>query len=195
MNQHPVSPWNIPNALTVFRILGVPIFGYFLLVDGGESIEMRIWATLIFSVLMITDRIDGSIARKYQLITDFGKIADPIADKALTGMAFIGLSIIGGIWWWVTILILVREWGITFMRFGMMKYQVMPASQGGRVKTVTQTAAIIGYLLPVELWTGWWASGLQWVAHILLAVALFVTLITGIWYVRDAVNLRKDQQA
>lgn len=194
MNQHPVSPWNIPNALTVLRILGVPIFGYFLLVDAGESIEMRIWATLIFSALMITDRIDGSIARKYQLVTDFGKIADPIADKALTGMAFIGLSIIGGIWWWVTILILLREWGITFMRLGMMKYQVMPASQGGRIKTVTQTAAITGYLLPLELWTGWWATGLLWVAHILLAVALFVTLITGIWYVRDAVNLRKDQQ-
>lgn len=195
MNQHPVSPWNIPNALTVIRILGVPLFGYFMLVDGGESVEMRLWATAIFSLLMITDRVDGAIARKYQLITDFGKIADPIADKALTGMAFIGLSIIGGIWWWVTILILVREWGITLMRFGMMKYQVMPASQGGRIKTVTQTAAIIGYLLPLELWNGWWATGLQWIAHILLAAALLVTLITGLWYVRDAVNLRKDQRA
>jgi CDP-diacylglycerol--glycerol-3-phosphate 3-phosphatidyltransferase len=110
------SNWNVPNALTTLRIVMVPFFAWALLVDGGESVLWRCVAWAIFAVAMITDKIDGDLARKHNLVTNFGKIADPIADKALTGMAFIGLSIIGEIWWWVTIIVLVREWSVTLMR-------------------------------------------------------------------------------
>ena len=99
----------------------VPFFGWALLIDGGDSIAWRCVAFAIFVVAMITDKIDGDIARKHDLITDFGKIADPIADKAVTGMAFIGLSIVGDIWWWVTIVVLLREWSVTLLRLSILK--------------------------------------------------------------------------
>lgn len=194
MNHTQASALNLPNALTVFRILGVPFFGWVLLSDAGSDPRMRVIATVVFIVLMITDRIDGDLARKHNLVTNFGKIADPIADKALTGMAFIGLSIIGVLWWWVTIVILLREWGITLLRFVVMKHGVMPASQGGRIKTTLQSMAITGYLLPFDLWDGAWAVSLQWVAHVLMAGALAVTLITAVWYVRDAIVLRRESK-
>ena len=127
------SNWNVPNALTTLRILMVPFFGWALLVDGGQSPEWRWVAYALFVLAMITDKVDGDLARKHGLITDFGKIADPIADKALTGMAFVGLSIVGDLWWWVTIVVLVREWGITFMRFWLIRHGVvMPAGRGGK---------------------------------------------------------------
>ena len=103
-----VSNWNLPNALTTLRIILVPFFGWALLVDGGDSVVWRVVAWVIFVLAMITDKVDGDIARSRNLVTDFGKIADPIADKALTGMAFVGLSIVGELWWWVTILVLIR---------------------------------------------------------------------------------------
>ena len=105
----PPSNLNIANALTVLRIVGVPVFGWLLLTESGDDVGFRIWAFVAFILLMITDRIDGDIARSRGLVTNFGKLADPIADKALTGMAFVGLSIIGVLWWWVTIVLLVRE--------------------------------------------------------------------------------------
>lgn len=192
----PPSPWNLPNALTVLRISGVPLFGWLLLSHGGEDTTWRVWAFVTFSLLMLTDRIDGDIARARGLVTDFGKIADPIADKALTGMAFIGLAIIAGTWWFwaIVIVILVREWGITLMRFVVMKYGVMPASQGGRIKTTLQALAIGGLVLPFELWDGTWATVLHWTAVALLVVALAVTLVTAVWYVRDAIALRRGQK-
>ncbi len=113
----PVSNWNIANALTVARIVMVPVFGWLLLHGGGQAPAWRWWALLVFVVAMATDRLDGELARSRGLITDFGKLADPIADKALTGMAFIGLSLIGHLWWWVTIVVLAREIGITLLRF------------------------------------------------------------------------------
>ena len=103
-----VSNWNLPNVLTGLRIVMVPFFAWALLIDGGDSITWRCVAFVIFVVAMITDKIDGDLARKHNLITNFGKIADPIADKAITGMAFVGLSVIGALWWWVTVLVLVR---------------------------------------------------------------------------------------
>ena len=103
----------------------MPFFGWALLVDGGDSVLWRWVAFAIFVVAMVTDKIDGDIARKRNLVTNFGKIADPIADKAITGMAFIGLSIIGDIWWWVTIVVLVREWGVTLLRLSVLKYVVI----------------------------------------------------------------------
>lgn len=191
------SPWNLPNALTVLRIAGVPLFGWILLNHGGEDTTWRVWAFVTFALLMVTDRIDGDIARARGLVTNFGKIADPIADKALTGMAFIGLAIIFNTWWFwaVVIVILVREWGITLMRFVVIKYGVMPASQGGRIKTSLQALAIGGLILPFELWDGWWATALHVGALVLLFAALAVTLVTALWYIRDAIALRRAHQA
>ena len=193
------SNLNVPNALTVLRILGVPVFGWLLLTQGGEDVSMRVWAFVAFCLLMITDRIDGDIARAKGLVTNFGKLADPIADKALTGMAFVGLAIILNDiypWFWaVTIILLVREWGITLMRFVVKKYGVMPASQGGRIKTTLQSIAIGGYVLPLEIWANTVSDVLRWGVHITMAVAVGFTLVTAVHYVRDAIHLRREQKA
>jgi CDP-diacylglycerol--glycerol-3-phosphate 3-phosphatidyltransferase len=189
------SNLNIANALTVLRIAGVPVFGWLLLHDGGADTSWRLWACLAFALLMITDRIDGDIARKYNLVTDFGKLADPIADKALTGMAFVGLSLIGVLWWWVTILVLAREWGITAMRFYVKRYGVMAASPGGKLKTTAQAVALAGYCLPLEIWGDSLSDSLRWCAHLLMAVAVTFTVVTGLQYVRDARNLRAAARA
>ncbi len=144
-----VSNWNLPNALTTLRIVLVPFFGWALLVDGGESVLWRMVAFVIFVVAMITDKIDGDIARSRGLITNFGKIADPIADKAITGMAFIGLSIVGDIWWWVTIVVLAREWSVTLLRLSILKSVVMQAADLGKLKTTVQGVALGILLLPL----------------------------------------------
>ena len=146
---HGTTNWNVPNALTTLRILMVPFFGWALLVDGGESVTWRIVAFAIFLAAMITDKVDGDIARKHNLITNFGKIADPIADKALTGMAFVGLSLIGELWWWVTIVVLLREWSVTLLRLSIMKHVVLAANKSGKLKTVLQTVALCGFILPL----------------------------------------------
>jgi CDP-diacylglycerol--glycerol-3-phosphate 3-phosphatidyltransferase len=191
----PPSNLNIANALTVLRIVGVPVFGWLLLSESGDDIGFRLWAWVAFMLLMATDRIDGDIARSRGLVTNFGKLADPIADKALTGMAFVGLSIIGVLWWWVTIVLLVREWGITVMRFVVKKYGVMPASQGGRIKTTLQAVAIGGYLLPFEIWDNTISHVLRWITHVTMAAALAITLITAVQYVRDAIAMRREQKS
>ena len=108
-----VSVWNLPNALTVLRIVLVPVFVVVLLTDDGASTSMRIWAALIFAVAVATDWLDGDLARRQGLVTDFGKIADPIADKALIGAALICLSLLGELAWWITVVIMVREIGVT----------------------------------------------------------------------------------
>jgi CDP-diacylglycerol--glycerol-3-phosphate 3-phosphatidyltransferase len=127
-------------------------------------------------------------------VTDFGKLADPIADKALTGMAFIGLAIIFDSWlfWTITVLVLVREWGITAMRFAVKKYGVMPASKGGKLKTMLQAIALCGYVLPLELWDNVGADALRWATHVVMAAAVAQTLWTGAVYVRDAAVLRRE---
>ncbi|WOQ18463.1 CDP-diacylglycerol--glycerol-3-phosphate 3-phosphatidyltransferase [Raineyella sp. W15-4] len=183
------SPWNVPNALTVLRILLVPLFGWMLLAHP-EAAGWR-WATTgVFVLAMATDFVDGRLARSHNLITSFGKLMDPIADKALTGMAFIGLSIIGELWWWVTIVILLREWGITVMRFFILKYGVMAANRGGKLKTMTQSAALVLYLLPLP------AAGLSFggivevVSWVLMAAAFLLTVLTGLDYLREAARMR-----
>ncbi|MDX6367453.1 MAG: CDP-diacylglycerol---glycerol-3-phosphate 3-phosphatidyltransferase [Nocardioidaceae bacterium] len=192
------SNWNLPNGLTTLRIVLVPLFGWVLLMDGGQSSGLRIWAFVVFLVAILTDRIDGDIARRRNLVTDFGKLMDPIADKALTGMAFVGLSIIGELWWWVTIAVLGREWGVTLLRFWVIRYGVMPASRGGKLKTTLQAVALCGLILPLrELHGGWRpiGQGLWWVAVVLMVAAVVTTLVTGVEYVRDAVRLRREGQA
>jgi CDP-diacylglycerol--glycerol-3-phosphate 3-phosphatidyltransferase len=177
------SPWNVPNALTAFRIVLVPLFAWMLLAHPDEA-WWRFFTAVVFTVAILTDTLDGHLARKHNIITRFGKLADPIADKALTGMAFIGLSIIGELWWWVTLTILIREWGITIMRFVVLRYGVMAAGRGGKVKTVVQAVAVIMYLLPLPGWA-------HVIAVVVMGVALLITVVTGLDYIRDAVRLRR----
>ncbi|MFS3130492.1 CDP-diacylglycerol--glycerol-3-phosphate 3-phosphatidyltransferase [Nocardioides sp. Bht2] len=184
-----VSNWNLPNALTTLRIVMVPFFGWALLHDGGDSVTWRLVAFALFAVAMITDKIDGDIARARGLITNFGKIADPIADKAITGMAFIGLSITGDIWWWVTILVLLREWSVTLLRLSIMKNVVIAAAQSGKIKTALQAVALGGLVLPFMQVDGWLdvpGEVLYYASHVLLAGAVAMTLWSGYEFFRDA---------
>ena len=189
------SNWNLPNALTTLRIVLVPLFGWLLLMDGGQNSVLRIWAFVVFLVAILTDRIDGDIARRRNMVTDFGKLMDPIADKALTGMAFVGLSIIGELWWWVTILVLVREWGITLLRLWVIRYGVMAAGSGGKLKTVLQSVALGAFILPLKILEDEWgsfATVLWWMAAALMAAAITLTVVTGVDYVVKALAVRRE---
>jgi len=179
----PVPVMNIANALTVFRIILVPIFLIALFVDGGESTTWRIVAAVIFAVAALTDRYDGRVARERGLITDFGKLADPIADKALIGAALIGLSILDILPWWVTAVILARELWVTALRFWVLRHRVIPASRGGKLKTLLQAVSIGLYLLPLG---GAW----QVAADIIMGVALVITVLTGLDYTWQAWSAR-----
>ena len=197
------SNWNLPNLLTTLRIVLVPFFGWALLVDGGESGGWRTVAWVLFAVAMITDKIDGDIARARNLVTDFGKIADPIADKAITGMALVGLSIVGDVWWWVTIVVLVREWSVTLLRLSVLSKVVIAAKDLGKLKTTVQAVALAGLVLPLrdpDLPTYLQGTGevLFYVSQALLAVAVALTLWSGwefyrdVWRQRHALRGRTD---
>jgi CDP-diacylglycerol--glycerol-3-phosphate 3-phosphatidyltransferase len=180
------SNLNLPNMLTTLRIALVPFFGIALLIDGGDSISWRLVAFGIFVVAMVTDKIDGDIARKRGLITDFGKIADPIADKAMTGMAFVGLAIIyDNPWWWaVTIVVLVREWSVTLLRLSILKRMVIAADQLGKLKTTFQVIGLSGLVLPLldpdlPEWMQTPCEVLFYLALVFVAVAVALTLISG----------------
>jgi CDP-diacylglycerol--glycerol-3-phosphate 3-phosphatidyltransferase len=175
---------NIANALTVGRLLLVPVFVAALFVDDGHDAGWRVVAWAVFAVASFTDRIDGELARRRGLVTAFGQIADPIADKALTGAALIGLSALGDLPWWVTVVVLVREVGVTALRFWVIRHGVIPASRGGKVKTALQGVAIGLYVLPL---TGVAASVRWW----LMAAAVVVTVATGADYVARALRLRR----
>ena len=188
------SNWNLPNALTTLRIVMVPFFGYALLHDGGDSITWRLIAFTLFVAAMITDKIDGDIARARNLVTDCGKIADPIADKAITGMAFIGLSIVGDIWWWVTILVLAREWSVTLLRLSILKDVVMPASQLGKIKTTLQAVALSGLCLPLLQVDGALdlvGEILFYLSQVLLAGAVAMTMWSGFEFYRDVLRQKR----
>lgn len=175
---------NLPNALTVLRLAVVPVLAVLLLTDGGMDDARRYWATLFFGLAIITDRYDGMIARRTGQVTEFGKLADPIADKALTGTALIGLSVLSLLAWWVTLTILVREVGVTLLRFWVIRHGVIAASRGGKAKTVVQALAIGLYILPLE---GVLADIRWWV----MAAALVLTVLTGLDYVYRALALRR----
>jgi CDP-diacylglycerol--glycerol-3-phosphate 3-phosphatidyltransferase len=182
--------WNLPNILTMIRIALVPFFVWFLIADApGLRSEAGVWrwaAILAFAVAIYTDKLDGDIARSRNLVTDFGKIADPIADKLLIGSALVMLSVLSELPWWVTVLILVREWGVTALRFFVIRYGVIPASRGGKLKTVVQTAAIFLYLLPLGSFAPW----LVWVAFAVMMAAVVITVWTGVEYVVEALRIR-----
>ncbi|HET6860722.1 MAG TPA: CDP-diacylglycerol--glycerol-3-phosphate 3-phosphatidyltransferase [Streptomyces sp.] len=178
------SLWNIANILTMVRLLLVPGFVLLLFHNGGYDPAWRSFAWAAFAVAMITDLFDGHLARRYNLVTDFGKIADPIADKAIMGAALICLSVLGDLPWWVTGVILFRELGITLMRFWVIRHAVIPASRGGKMKTLIQGIAVGMYVLAL---TGPLASLRFWV----MAAAVVLTVVTGLDYVRQAVLLRR----
>jgi CDP-diacylglycerol--glycerol-3-phosphate 3-phosphatidyltransferase len=179
-----VSVWNIANILTMVRLVLVPAFVALMLADGGHDPAWRAFAWAAFTVAMITDLFDGELARRYDLITDFGKLADPIADKAIMGAALICLSSLGDLHWWVTVVILARELGITLMRFWVIRHGVIPASRGGKMKTLFQGVAVGMYVLAL---TGPLASLRWWV----MGMAVLLTVATGADYVRQAVLLRR----
>ncbi|HVF03913.1 MAG TPA: CDP-diacylglycerol--glycerol-3-phosphate 3-phosphatidyltransferase [Frankiaceae bacterium] len=175
---------NIANALTFLRLLLVPVFVVVLFAGDGHRTGWRLWAFAVFFVASVTDRIDGDLARSRGLVTPVGQIADPIADKALTGAALVGLSLLGDLPWWVTVLVMVREVGVTLLRFWVIRHGVIPASRGGKLKTVLQGLAIGLYVLPLA---GVFASLRWW----LMAAAVAVTVVTGADYVARAVTLRR----
>ncbi|MEU1508189.1 CDP-diacylglycerol--glycerol-3-phosphate 3-phosphatidyltransferase [Kitasatospora sp. NPDC005748] len=177
--------WNIANMLTMLRLLLVPVFVALLFADGGHDPKWRAVAWATFAVAMITDLFDGELARRKGLVTDFGKIADPIADKAIMGSALIGLSVLGDLPWWVTVVILARELGITVMRFWVIRYGVIPASRGGKLKTLTQGIAVGMYVLEL---TGWLATA----RAVLMAFAVLLTVGTALDYVGQALRLRRE---
>jgi CDP-diacylglycerol---glycerol-3-phosphate 3-phosphatidyltransferase len=179
-----VSTWNLANALTGLRLALVPVVGWLLLHDDGARPAWRLAALAAFALASVTDRFDGELARKRGLVTDVGKIADPIADKALIGMALVGLSVLAELPWWVTAVVMVREIGVTALRFVVIRHGVMPASRGGKVKTFLQALAIALYLLP----PGWVPHV---VAELVMAAAVLVTVVTGVDYVLRAVRLRR----
>ena len=180
-----VSLYNPANILTAVRIVLVPVFLYLVVASQLSGTGSRIAACLVFCVASATDFVDGWIARRWSLVTSFGKVADPIADKALTGTALVLLSAYDRLPWWVTVAILIREWGVTALRFFVIRYGIIPASRGGKLKTVLQIAAIAWYLWPVP-------HPADMVGPWLMGAALVVTMVTGGDYVVQAVRLRRD---
>lgn len=179
----PASSGNVANIITVVRILMAPLFIWLLLQDGGQNGVLRYVAAGLFILAIATDSLDGHLARDRNLITDAGIILDPIADKLLIGGALVMLSILGELWWWVTIVILVRELGITAFRFAVLKKRVIPASRGGKLKTVVQAVAISLFLVPLWTLLGDWVL---WVNWSVMALALALTVVTGIDYLVQA---------
>jgi CDP-diacylglycerol---glycerol-3-phosphate 3-phosphatidyltransferase len=179
---------NVANLLTGLRIVLVPVFLVALFVDDGHQTMWRMVAFAIFATAVITDHVDGRIARTYDLVTEFGKLADPIADKALIGAALIGLSLLGELPWWVTVVIIAREVLVTALRFIVIRRGVIPASRGGKLKTLVQAVAIGLFIMPL---TGWWhtgAWGIMWAAVVL-------TVVTGADYVVSAIRDGRPRDA
>lgn len=182
---------NIANVLTGVRFLLVPVFLSALFVGDGHETYWRVVAFVVFAVAVITDRFDGALARSYGMVTEFGALADPIADKALIGAALIGLSVLGDLPWWVTVVILARELGVTVLRFAVLRHGVIPASRGGKLKTLVQAAAIGLFVLPLAAWPGPWLS----VAWAIMVAAVTLTLVTGLDYVLSAIRDSRGRPA
>jgi CDP-diacylglycerol---glycerol-3-phosphate 3-phosphatidyltransferase len=175
---------NLANVLTGLRLVLVPIFLCALFVGNGHETAARVAAFLIFAVACITDRYDGLLARNYGMATEFGAFVDPIADKALIGSALIGLSMLGDLPWWVTVVIMTREVGVTLLRLMVIRRGVIPASWGGKLKTLVQAVAIGLFVLPWASQPGPFLVG----ASVLMGIAIVLTVVTGADYVVGAVR-------
>lgn len=184
-------PRQLPNAITIVRILMAPVFLWMLLADGGSDGALRWWAAVIFIVAIATDGIDGYLARRYEIVTDLGKLLDPIADKVLTGFAFIGLSILGELPWWITIVVLIREVGITIYRFIVVSDHVLAAAWMGKLKTVAQAVALSLALLPLWNLVGEW---IFWVNGVAMTIAVILTIASGIDYVVTEVRAARPRR-
>jgi CDP-diacylglycerol--glycerol-3-phosphate 3-phosphatidyltransferase len=172
---------NLPNALTIFRILALPFCAYALFKNGGDDDSWRIIAFTLFFIVGLSDILDGKIARSRNQITEFGKLLDPIADKAMLATASIGASILGMLSWWVTAIFLIREIAVTILRFAVIKKGVIPASKGAKVKTFFQSFGVGFYILPLP-------SYLNLPRDIFMAVAIYLTISTGVTYFRKALR-------
>jgi CDP-diacylglycerol--glycerol-3-phosphate 3-phosphatidyltransferase len=175
---------NLANVLTLLRLVLVPIFLLALFVGDGHQIAGRLVAFVIFAIACITDRFDGLLARNYGMATEFGAFVDPIADKALIGSALIGLSMLGDLPWWVTAVIMTREVVVTLLRLAVIRRGVIPASWGGKLKTVVQAVAIGLFLLPWADMSGAFLVG----ASVVMGIAIVLTVITGIDYVASTIR-------
>lgn len=187
----PASRANIANLITIARILLAPVFIALLVVDDGELGTLRYAAAILFVVAIASDALDGHLARSRNLITDLGKLLDPIADKLLIGSALVCLSILGELWWWVTILILVRELGITVYRFFALRDRVIAATWSGKFKTIAQAIATSLMLFPLWLVLGDWYRWAGWVA---MGIAFALTLYSGADFFYKAWRLRRGEQ-
>ncbi|MFB1299382.1 CDP-diacylglycerol--glycerol-3-phosphate 3-phosphatidyltransferase [Mycobacterium sp. pW049] len=179
---------NLANVLTGIRFVLVPVFLVALFVGDGHETYWRVTAFAVFAVAVITDHLDGALARSYGMVTEFGTLADPIADKALIGAALIGLSMLGDLPWWVTVVILVRELGVTLLRLAVLRRGVIPASRGGKLKTLVQAVAIGLFILPLS---GAWLTG----AWVIMLAAVVLTVITGVDYFVSAFRDSRGRSA
>jgi CDP-diacylglycerol--glycerol-3-phosphate 3-phosphatidyltransferase len=195
----PASNGNVANIVTVVRILLVPVFIWLLFLDNHQDGVWRYVAAALFILAIATDGVDGKLARGRNLVTNVGIILDPIADKLLIGGALVSLSILGELWWWVTIVILVRELGITVFRFVVIRKRVIPASKAGKLKTVFQAVAISLFLVPLDtLFTTSvpaLATGILWFDWIVMGAAFVLTVYSGIEYLVQFDRLRKAPPA
>ncbi|WP_225754116.1 CDP-diacylglycerol--glycerol-3-phosphate 3-phosphatidyltransferase [Actinotalea sp. Marseille-Q4924] len=179
--------WNLANGVTLARILLVPLVVVLLVADGGEGGPWRWAAAGAFVLAAATDRLDGWLARRMDQVTDWGKLVDPIADKLLVGASLVMLSLLGDLPWWVTVVILARELGITAMRFAVLRYVVIPASPGGKLKTVLQSVGIALFLLPLDRLP----DVVTVVAWVFVVAAVVVTVVTGLDYARRGWQVRR----
>jgi len=182
--RRPVPVLNFANALTGLRLALVPVFLVLTIASRLSYPGLRMAATIVFVVASATDFVDGWIARNWQLVTPFGQVADPIADKALTGTALVLLSWYGHLPWWATVVIVVREVGVTVLRFGVIRREVIAASAGGKLKTALQILAISWYLWPLPTW-------LDPVGETVMLLAVLVTVVTGVEYLVRAERRRR----
>lgn len=187
----PVSLWAVPNIITIVRILFVPAMVWTMVADAGEGGPLRWLALGLFVVGIGSDAIDGHLARSRNLISDFGKILDPIADKALTGAALLVLSFLGELPGWVTALILLREIGITVWRLIEVRRIVLPAGRGGKLKTVVQAVAISLAIAPFPALLGDW---MHWVNTAAMSLAFLLTIWSGIDYLVRAYFPKKPNE-
>lgn len=190
-------PRQLPNVITIVRILCAPVFLWMLLADAGAGGPLRWWAAVLFIVAIATDGVDGYLARRYEIVTDLGKLLDPIADKALTGVAFVGLSILGELPWWVTIVVLVREIGITVYRFVVVSDHVLAAAWMGKVKTVAQAVALSLALAPLAALVDSpvWDGAIWWLNVVTMTAAVVLTIASGIDYVVTEVRAARAKRA
>ena len=182
----------LPNAITIVRILCAPVFCWMLLADNGHDGALRWRAAALFIVAIATDGIDGYLARKHNIVSDLGKLLDPIADKVLTGVAFVSLSILAELPWWITIVVLVREIGITVHRLIVASDHVVAAAWLGKLKTMAQAVALSFALLPLASVVGDW---IIWVNIVTMWAAVILTVVSGLDYVVTEVRgSRRDRR-